>query len=111
MADSAKKAKVAATPRQASASKVKATEVAKPTTTPRTGIELVANVKAPKKAKTAAQPRKTATKSENVVAISKPARDVIEQLAYRYWAQRGYQHGYAVQDWLRAERDLQERAS
>jgi len=58
MADSAKKAKVAATPRQASASKVKATEVAKPTTTPRTGIELVANVKAPKKAKTAAQPRR-----------------------------------------------------
>jgi hypothetical protein len=36
---------------------------------------------------------------------------VIEQLAYRYWAQRGYQHGYAVQDWLRAERELRGRAS
>ena len=111
MADSAKKAKAAATPRQASASKAKAAEVATPTTTPRKGIELVAKVEAPKQAKAAAQPRKTATKSEKVVAISKPARDVIEQLAYQYWAQRGYQHGYAVQDWLRAERDLQERAS
>jgi hypothetical protein len=111
MADTAKKAKVAATPRQASASKVTATEVAKPTTTPGKGIELVAKAKAPKQAKSAAQPRKTATKNDNVVAISKPARDVIEQLAYQYWAQRGYQHGYAVQDWLRAERELQGRAS
>jgi hypothetical protein len=111
MADTAKKTKVAATPRQASASKVKATEAAKPTTTSHKGIELVAKVEAPKKAKTAATPRKTATKKDNVVAISKPASDVIEQLAYQYWEQRGYQHGYAIQDWLRAERELQERAS
>jgi hypothetical protein len=111
MANTANKARIAATPRKTSASKVMATEAAKPTATPRKGIELVAKVEAPKKAKTAAQPRKTATKKDNVAAISKPARDVIEQLAYRYWAQRGYQHGYAVQDWLRAERELRGRAS
>ena len=111
MADTAKKTKVAATPRQASASKVKATEAAKPTTTARKGIELVAKVETPKKAKTLAKPSKTAAKKDKVVAISKPSREVIEQLAYQYWEQRGYQHGYAIQDWLRAERELQERAS
>jgi hypothetical protein len=111
MADTAKKTKVAATPRQASASNAKATEAAKPTTTPRKGIELVAMVEAPKKTTTPATPLKTATKKGNVVAISKPAREVVEQLAYQYWAQRGYQHGYSVQDWLRAEQELQGRAS
>lgn len=111
MADTAKKTKVAATPRQASASTPKATEPAKPATTLRKGIELVAKVEAPKKAKTAATPRKATTKEDKVIAISKPSRDVIEQLAYQYWAQRGFQHGYAVQDWLRAERELQGRAS
>jgi Protein of unknown function (DUF2934) len=111
MADTAKKTKVAATPRQASASKVKASEAAEPTTTSRTGIELVAKVEAPKETKSAATPRKTAAKKDNLVAFSKPSREVIEQLAYQYWAQRGYQHGHAAQDWLRAEQELQERAS
>lgn len=111
MADTAKRTKVAATPRQASAKKAKDAEVAKPTKAPRKGIELVAKVEAPKKTKTAATPRKPATKRDNVVAISKPARDVIEQLAYQFWEQRGYQHGYALQDWLRAEQELLEKAS
>ena len=111
MADTAKTTKVAATPRKASASKAKATEATKPTTTSRKGIELVAKVEAPKTTKIAATTRKAATKKSNVVAISKPSREMIEQLAYQYWAQRGYQHGYANQDWLRAERELQGRAS
>jgi hypothetical protein len=111
MADTAKKTKVAETPREASAKKTKDAEVAKPTKAPSKGIELVAKVEAPKKTTTAATPRKTATKKENVVAIAKPARDVIEQLAYQFWEQRGYQHGYAIQDWLRAEQELLERAS
>ena len=110
MADTANKTK-AITPRQASTKKEKATEVAKPTTTSRKGIELVAKVEAPKKATTTAKPRKTATKKDNVIAISQPASDVIEQLAYQYWTQRGYQHGYALQDWLRAEQELQGRTS
>jgi|ERR1019366_2519661 hypothetical protein len=115
MADTAKKtmatAKATATPRQASAKNMKVAEVAKPTTD-RKGIELVPKVEELKKAKAAsAKPSKTATKKENVTAISQPARDVIEQLAYQYWAQRGYQHGYALEDWIRAEKELLERAS
>lgn len=108
MADTAKKTKVTATPRQVSSNKLTATEVAKPATTSRKGIELVAKVEAPKRATTTAKPRKALTKKDNVLAISKPARDVIEQLAYQYWAQRGYQHGYALQDWLQAEQKLQQ---
>jgi hypothetical protein len=104
MAHTANKTKATATPRQASTKKEKAIDVAKTTATPRKGIELVAKVESPKKTK-------TATKKDNVTAISQPARNVIEQLAYQYWAQRGYQHGNSLQDWLRAEQELQERAS
>ncbi len=115
MADLANKKKATATPRQASTKKQKAVEVAEITTTPRKGIELVAKVEAPKKAKAAAaKPRKTATKKESVVSISQPkvvSREKIEQVAYQFWAQRGYQHGYALEDWIRAERELLERAS
>ena len=115
MADTAKETKVAATPRQASASKVKATEAAKPTTTSRKGIELVAKVEVPKKAKAAAtKPRKTATKKENVVAISRSkvvSPEKIGQVAYQFWAQRGYQHGHALEDWIKAEQELLGRAS
>ena len=111
MVDTAKKTKATATPRQASAKNMKVAEVAKPTTD-RKGIELVPKVEELKKAKAApAKPSKSATKKDSVIAISQPARDVIEQLAYQYWAQRGYQHGYAIQDWLRSEQELQNRAS
>jgi hypothetical protein len=112
MVDTASKAK--ATPRQASAKKEKTAEVAKTAAIERKGIELVAKAEAPKKTRVAAKPGKTATKKENVVAISQPndvSREMIEQVAYQYWAQRGFQHGYALEDWLRAERELLGRAS
>src|ERR1700694_1799577 len=71
MADTVKKTKATATPKQASAKNVKVAEVAKPTTTHRNGLELVAKVEMPKKAKSpAAKPSKSATKKENVVSIS-----------------------------------------
>jgi len=108
MVDKANKTKATATPRQASKKKEAAAEVARPTTTSR---KLVAKVQAPKKATTTGKPRKTATKKDDVIAISQQARDLIERLAYQYWAQRGYQHGHALQDWLRAEKELQKRIS
>ena len=114
MADTAKKTKATATPSQASTKKEKAVEVAKTTATPRKGIELVAKVEAPKKTKAATEPRKTATKKEIVVAVSQPkfvSQEMIEQVAYQIWVQRGRQHGYALEDWIRAERELLERAS
>jgi hypothetical protein len=45
-------------------------------------------------------------------AAAKPvSRDDIAQLAHKYWAERGRQDGHHVEDWLRAERDLRQRAS
>jgi hypothetical protein len=115
MADTVKKTKATATPRQASAKNKKVAEVAKPTTSVRKGIELVPKVKELKKAKAAsAKPPKTAAKKESVVAISQPnvvSREMIEKVAYQIWVQRGYQHGYALEDWIAAERVLLERAS
>ena len=114
MPDTVKKTEATAMPRQASAKNMKVTEVAKPTTV-RKGIELVPKVEELKKAKaTPAEPSKTATKKENVVSNSQPkvlSREMIEQVAYQSWIQRGYQHGYALEDWFAAERVLLERAS
>ena len=67
-----------------------------------------------KKTKATAKPRKIAAKKEKAVQptkLARPSRDEIEQLAQRYWAQRGYQDGYAEQDWLRAEQELRKKAS
>ena len=67
-----------------------------------------------KPSKAAAKPRKSAVKKENLTARAKPAmppREMVEELARRYWAQRGYQDGYAEQDWLRAEQELLKMAS
>jgi hypothetical protein len=65
-----------------------------------------------KKPKAAAKPRKTAVKKENVSGRpTMPPREQVEELARRYWAQRGYQDGYAEQDWLRAEQELLQMAS
>ncbi len=35
-----------------------------------------------------------------------PTHEEIAKLAYSYWESRGRQHGNAVEDWLRAEREL-----
>ena len=67
-----------------------------------------------KKAKAPAKPRKTAASKEIAAAVTNghmPSRDAIEKLAQKYWAQRGYQDGFAEQDWLRAERELMQKAS
>jgi hypothetical protein len=72
-----------------------------------------------KKAKAPAKPRKTATKSattekvpDNVQAINAaPSPEKIAELARKYWAERGWQDGYAEQDWLRAEQELRGVAS
>ncbi|MGA7109994.1 MAG: DUF2934 domain-containing protein [Terracidiphilus sp.] len=51
-------------------------------------------------AKTAA-PRKAATQATRVPS------DTIQMRAYQIFASRGYEHGHDVQDWLRAERQIQ----
>lgn len=67
-----------------------------------------------KKAKAPAKPRKTAAKKDKATEPSRPAmpsREEVEKLARAYWEQRGYQDGYAEQDWLRAEQELLKMAS
>jgi hypothetical protein len=67
-----------------------------------------------KKATAPAKPRKTAAKKEEAVQPSRPAmppREKVEKLARAYWEQRGYEDGYAEQDWLRAEQELLKMAS
>ncbi len=88
--------------------------------------ESVKKTKAPAKAKSAAKAQagetegavtaapavakktvKAAAKSKTIdVAAVTPSHAEIAQLAERYWAERGWQDGYAEQDWLRAEREL-----
>jgi Protein of unknown function (DUF2934) len=74
------------------------------------------------KAKATAKPRASAgttkrttpmrkkTVAERVTATT-PTHEEIALLALRYWAERGRQDGQAVQDWLRAERELRQMAS
>jgi len=38
-----------------------------------------------------------------------PTHAEIAELAYALWEARGRQHGAAVEDWLRAERELRQR--
>jgi hypothetical protein len=67
-----------------------------------------------KKATTPAKPRKTTAKKAAAAPPSAPAmptREEIEKLARAYWEQRGYQDGFAEQDWLRAEQELLKKAS
>ena len=70
---------------------------------------------------TTAKARKPAVKKEKVTKLEKhaassnglkrPSHEEIEQLARTYWAERGYQDGFAEQDWLRAEQHLLKMAS
>ena len=67
-----------------------------------------------KKAKAPAKPRKTVKKNETAVEeikLASPTREQIAELARKYWAERGWQDGYAEQDWLRAEQELRGMAS
>jgi hypothetical protein len=93
--------------------------------------ESVKKTKAPAKAKSAAKAQvgetegavtatpavakktvKAPAKSKTIdVAAVTPSHVEIAQLAERYWAERGWQDGYAEQDWLRAERELMGVAS
>lgn len=38
--------------------------------------------------------------------VSQHSREDVANLAYSYWIARGYSHGYADEDWLRAETEL-----
>ena len=67
------------------------------------------SVEAPK-AETAKKSK--AKKAEAEVSAPAPIRhEDVAQLAHRYWAERGHQHGQHVDDWFRAEQELRGKAS
>lgn len=57
--------------------------------------------------------------STGKASTAKPARlsqknsqqDEIAKLAYKFWVERGYQHGYDQEDWARAEAVVRARTS
>jgi hypothetical protein len=64
-------------------------------------VKAASKAAAKTKAKTAAK-----SKTVDIAASRTPSYAEIAQLAERYWAERGWQDGYAEQDWLRAEQEL-----
>jgi hypothetical protein len=61
---------------------------------------------APKAAAKAKAKAAAKSKTVDIAASRTPSYEEIAQLAERYWAERGWQDGYAEQDWLRAEQEL-----
>lgn len=92
MAETVKKAKAPAKPRAA-------TTGTKETTTPKAAAP---------KATTAKASTKKATENS---APRVPTHEEIAHLARQYWVERGHVHGQDKQDWLRAEKELTNKAS
>jgi hypothetical protein len=69
-------------------------------------VKAAPKVAAKTKGKAAPKAKAVETKAVDVAASRTPTYEEIAQLAERYWAERGWQDGYAEQDWLRAEQQL-----
>ncbi len=80
-------------------------------------LATVTETAAPKAATKAAAPKRhsKAIPATETSAAPAPAGDgpldshEVSQLAYSYFAARGYRHGSQVEDWFRAERELRQR--
>jgi len=71
-------------------------------------------VQTAKKASTSQKPRKPATRKKAAptsITQMKASHEQIAQLAHKFWAERGQQHGHHEEDWLRAEQELLGKAS
>ncbi len=70
-----------------------------------------------KKTKAAAKPRKAPVKKAAILTMKAPgtpksvSHEDVAQLAHRFWAERGFQHGHDAEDWFRAEQELRGKAS
>jgi hypothetical protein len=75
--------------------------------------ETVKKTKAPAKPKTTTTEAKTTKTKKATATVTSigPSPEEIARLAHKYWAERGFQHGAAEQDWLRAEQELRGIAS
>jgi hypothetical protein len=109
MATTVKKTKTPAKPRTIAAKKeiyIDVKKTAKPAA--KKSVKLASPVAKPRKP---GAKKVTTDRATKPVTLLSPSREQIEQLARKYWAERGYQDGQAEQDWLRAEHDLQQKAS
>lgn len=64
-----------------------------------------------KKATTPRKPRKAAPSKKGNLTQMTASYEQVAQLAHRFWAERGGQHGQDAEDWFRAERELLGKAS
>ena len=60
-----------------------------------------------------AKTRKPATKKTTLATVTEisVSQEQVAELAHRFFAERGYQHGHAEEDWYRAEQALRKKAS
>ena len=86
--------------------KTKAPAKPKAVKTPESAVKTAPKAAAKTTVKAAAK-----SKAVDIAASRTPSYAEIAQLAERYWAERGWQDGYAEQDWLRAEQQLLRVAS
>lgn len=99
MAEPAKKKNAPAAKPGTAAAKAKAAEAGKPA--------VAARPKAPAKPTSTGKTQKASRSAKTAM----PPREEIERLARQFWAARGFEDGFAEQDWLRAERELLQKAS
>ncbi len=64
-----------------------------------------------KKATTPRKPRKAAPSKKSNLTQMTASYEQVAQLAHKFWAERGGQHGQDAEDWFRAERELHSKAS
>jgi hypothetical protein len=74
------------------------------------------NPTVPQESKGKTRPRPVKARSEPPPEVSKPSlppvsscddlKVLIAKRAYQLYAERGYRHGYALDDWLEAEREI-----
>ncbi len=114
MAEMVSKAKMIAKKMRVLTKKDKVAEVAKATTVSREPVKKLAKAETPPKTNSEAKPREAAAWKVSDGEMGRPAavsEEMIEHLAYRFWVQRGFQDGDALQNWLRAEQELRGRVS
>lgn len=72
--------------------------------------EVVQDVKAPAAATSVTTPVVAAPAPERKVVPTAASREEeIARLAYSYFEARGYEHGHAIADWVRAEQEYEAR--
>lgn len=60
---------------------------------------------------TKAAPSRLAASTKKSSTLTAAEQRQVEQLAYSFYEQRGFQHGYDREDWLRAEAIVRSRRS